>query len=556
MKTAVPTLFTPLRLVRDELFDLGLRHRELRALLDDIADIPWWHPAWWSVISGAALFEGYGAAVATGELHALYLSADGSPRIDTFMGRKAKNLPLAIHQRIARAVLWARAAVDTLEALDGALPRQPLHRCVTRERGWLRRRAIPDPRQVAFLTGNGAYLARVTPGDELALARALAEVMLPQASPRGASSAAPPLIPPRLVAIDRDATEPTPTAVAVSLLDAPRDLARHIHRQVWTRGGGPWLGVGSAPPYEITTTCHLVTDGYGHWLVTDDLLRRVDALAGLENDIIRELARSPGLCDPVDTTYQWRHICPAGVADAMIPGRIRFVQAAYTFGRALTRLYRSDQERARALYSPTFQVPIAPHAPGRNGAAGEAGFNGQNTGLYSSPEAGHNGERRRRRVVQGLMALRIQDGEFESFDAFRARLPAVLEREKHSAGILTRLALAAARIPIPDRLRQRYLGAPARPSRWTSLAEVLAGRGVLSCMRFSNRKSPTEPFYAAAAPPLQISPHDRRGAAVLTLMHHRGFVTATVTGTGLAATHDGAEQILRVWLEELERLQR
>lgn len=537
MKTAAPTLLHPFRLVREELSDLGSRHRKMRALLDDIAEIPWWHPAWWSIVGLAAIFECYGPEVAAEEVHAIYLSADGSPRIDAFMGRKARNPSLDSRRRIARAVIWARSAVDTLDALDGTLPRQPLHRCVARDRGWLRRRTIADSRRVAFLTPNGAYLARITPGCEPGLAHALAQVIGP-----GQPSPTPPAwTPPALTPIDVTSSQPTPAAVAVSLLDVPLDLARHIHRQVWTRGGGPWLGVGTAPPYEITTTCHLVTDGYGHWLVTDGFLRRVDALADLENRIVAQLEPGPALRHG---SHEWRDVFPTGIADTMVEGRVRFAEAAYTFGRTMARLYQNDAERARAPYSPTFQVPIAPDGPEID------------PGIRGGPGGQPDHDRRQRRVVLGLMALRRQNGELESFEAFRDRLPVLLEREKRRAGVLTRLALAAARIPVPDRLRQHYLGAPVRPKRWSSLSEVLAGRGVLSCMRLGKDELPTEPFYAAPGPPLQIAPHDPRGATVLTLMHYDDFATVTTSGTGLAATHDGAEHILQVWLEELERLRR
>ena len=519
MATATRRRFAPLRTLVDEITEAGSRNRQLRAMLDEVADIPWWNPVWSAVVGVSALFETYGPDVAASELHALYLSADGGPRIDTFMGRKIKNRLESPAARIARAVVLARAAVDTLDDLDGTLPRQPLHCCVGWKRGWLRRHAVSDPKQIAFLTANGGYVAKVTAGDELALARALAAGTLPH--------------------LLRNSSAPTPVAAAVSLVNAPLDRARHIHRQVWSDNGGPWLGVGSAEPYEITTTCHLVTDGYGHWLVTDQLFRRTDELAELERAIRGDLeARfaesgggpAPGVAGNDEVPYEWRFTWPVGVAETILEGHVSFAQAAYGFGRAVARLYQSDEERIQARHTPTFQVPIAPLPPDGSG------------------------ERRRQRVVPGLMAVRQSGGRFEPFDAFRARLPALLEREMRGGGVLTRLMQAAARVPAPDRVRRHYLAAPARPGRLSSFTEVVAGRGVLSCMRLGRHEQPKEPFYAVAGPPLQISPHDRRGAAVLTLMHHDGFVTVTTTGTGLAATHGGAARILDVWVEEIERL--
>ena len=235
-----------------------------------------------------------------------------------------------------------------------------------------------------------------------------------------------------------------------------------------------------------------------------------------------------------------RHIHRTGVASALIQGRLPFAAAAYAFGRAVAHIYQNEAERNRARYSPTFQVPIAPRIVPGNGAMGQGGAD--------------DVARRRRRVVHGLMALHMSGGEFESFDSFRARLPALIEREMAGQGVLTRLMQAAARAPVPTTVRRRYLAAPARPSLWTPPTEILAGRGDLSSLRFGGGECPTHPIVAVSSPPLESSPRDPRGGVVLTLVHHDGFATATASGTGLAATHRGAERILAEWLEQFERL--
>jgi hypothetical protein len=514
---------------KDAQSPLHVELRELRALLDDVAEIDWRHPAWWGLTFGTTLLGAYARAAQTEvphlELYTRYLSAQDSPRSDTFMGRQADRPPGGAAARLARAVLRARAATDALALLRNQFPGQPLDCTLERDAGWLEKRALPAGlRTVAFVLPHDVYLADLAPGSEARLCAALARAVL-GLSPRSDS----PLI--RLATRSGTAT---PAPVAVALGNADLAAAWHLHRRAWTRGGGPWLGLGDASPLELVTTCHLGVDGYGHARLATEIFAHLDQTQAGEDERLRQAARAElGAAEPcLDPAASVRSE-PVGFAGRVLDGHdVGFPESAYAFGRTLERLYRahlSTQERSTARFSPTFQVPIA---PGRR----------------------RDDQRRRGRILHGLMSLRMDRGQCEPFADFRARLPTLLGREAAAEGILTRVLSAAASAPLPRQVQRRLLSSSGLPRPWLPPVEVLAGRGGLSSLRFLPGEVPPAPLFAASTPALGASPRDPLGSVVLTLVYHDGARTASLAGTGLAQTTAGAETFLDVWQAELMRL--
>ena len=498
------------------------RIRELGALLDEVADVNWRHPAWWGLTGGAALLEALarpaGAADPDADPYAQFLGANGGPRSDTFMARDRAEPPLDLAGRIARALLRARAGAAAIATLDGTLPGQPLA-CVMRwQRGWLRRGPAPSPPAAALVTPAGAFLAPLARSDA-ELGRALAAALAGR--------------PHDLTPIDASARGPTPAAVAVAVEPEPLERARHLHRRAWTRGGGPWLGIGDAGPLELVTTCHLAVDGFGHGRVTSAVFAEVD----------RQAQRIPELAAVIRAALGGAAVAtlpapvigdPMGFAGQVLRGRtLAFPAVAYGFGRALECCYSAGlapAARRAARHSPSFQVPVAP-------------------GPLGDPE------RRGRRVLFAILALAMRDGEPEPFAEFRARLPALLERELAGRGVLTRILTATARAPLPAGMRRRLLGSSGRPHPLVPPIEILGGRGCLSSIRYPAGARPPAPLYAASSPALTASAKDPRGAVVLTVVHHDDAATVSVCGTGQASTHAGARAFLDLWLEELEPLE-
>lgn len=490
--------------------------RELGALAAEVTDFDWRHPAWLALFAGTALFEAAARATGVrarpGDLYATYLSANGGPRTDTFMARTREVRDEDAATTIATAVLRARAAVAAVDALAAELPDQPLDRILAWRDGWLTR--VPRPagaRSVAFVTPRGAFLANLEAPDEW-IADAL-----------GVACAGRPTT---LRAIDRASRTPAPAAVAVALAPESEATARHLHRRAWTAGGGPWLGIGRTRELDLVTTCHLVVDGYGH----GRLASLVFAAAGRPPDFLVAAAHrglgANGHARLFADAAPGRDADPIGYAARVLDGLpVVFPRAAYAFGRALDRVFRDDEHRRRARFSPTFQVPLVP------GDRDDA-------------------ERRRRRLLFGLLALRMQDGRFEAFDDFRARLEAFLPREAAAAGLLTRVLTATASVPLPSAWRRRLLASRGEPHPLLPPVEVLAGRGSLSLIRFGPGEAPPAPLFAASAPALV----DARGGCVLTLIPQDGGATASVCGTGRAGSPEGARRMLDVFSEELSRV--
>jgi len=148
--------------------------------------------------------------------------------------------------------------------------------------------------------------------------------------------------------------------------------------------------------------------------------------------------------------------------------------------------------------------------------------------------------------------VRMSNGEFESFEDFRARLRPALARDMAGEGLLTRLLQFTLATPMPDRLRRWALAARALPSAWLPPVAVLGGRGRLSSIRFTEEHAPSGPLIAASAPALGAARRDPAGGSVLTLIHGRDGITATLAGSGLAGDADGARRLLDAWRDLLD----
>jgi hypothetical protein len=473
--------------------------RELFELVGELGARPA-HPAWLALVAGTAILERLARLApdaVEGDPYTTYLAANGSPRSDTFMARARPARRLDAAGRIALAVVRAEAALAAIARLDGTLPGQPLARALRFERGWLRRVALNAGAPVVFITPSGRVAADPSSPEDCARA-------LGQACARGA----------RL-----DGAPVAAAAVAVDLSPQPAGTARHLHRRAWSDAGGPWLGVGETDALEIVTTCHLAVDGYGHGRLADGVFHAVDAVT---SDRLARLSRAAraGLGDAEPSFDEAPAIAGAvalGFASRVVPrDEIVFARVAYAVGRALARL---TPGRGGA---PTFQVTVAP-------------------GKRDDPD------RRRRRVRFALLAL----GRDETFATFRARLAAVVEREREQPGLLGRVLEATARAPLPRALRRRLLASEGRPSRLVPPVEALGGRASLSLIRYPPEERPRAPLAGASSPGLVATARDPLGSFVVTIVEHEGGGTISVDGTGVAGTDEGARRVLDILLEEL-----
>lgn len=487
--------------------------RELRALLDEVAEIDWRHPAWWGSVAATAAFERLPARGGH-DLDAGYLTSDGGPRSDTFMATPCAAADAA--HAVAAGVVQARAAWDALATLDGTLPGQPLL-CQLDHRGALaRRRPLSQPRRAVFATPSGAYVAtlgeRATSDGELVRELARAHAGHPPARHR-------------LTRVDPRSDALLDAAISVSLLLEEPATARHAHRRGWNTAGGPWLGVARAVDRAFVTTSHTVVDGYGHALIANAVL------AAPVPDTLIAAARRVLDGAPLEPAPALAQALPLGIAVGELLAAPRFAELLYATGWALERIYRRDlspAQRRRARFTPTLQIPIAPGAP-------------------------DDPARLRRRVAPGLIALRMHRGELEDPTALRARLGALIAREAACAGALGRLREAALRVPLPASIKRRSLRAGAVPHPLAPPIEVLAGRGCLSSLGFPPGAAPPMSLQAASAPALDASVGDPRGGSVVTVVTGAETSTVTVSGTGLAGTEAGARAFLRAWEQGLER---
>lgn len=487
---------------------------ELLAQLGELADIDWRHPAWWVAIAGTAALE---RLPARDDADAAIVTSDGGPRADTFMAR-SRPAPTTPAERVVRAVARARAAVQVVDRLADAFPEQPL-RCQLDARGSIvRRQPLPARARVVFATPTGSYAALLDadPASDWLLAAELAR-----------ACAEAPSIGHRLTRIDGDDSALPDAAATISLLDEELATARHVHRRGWSRAGGPWLGIADAGGRQIVSTAHLVVDGYGHAQLAGALFAAEDQLAATPSLAAAARRMSTAMASPAAPALPGA--LPIGVATAVTTGPGGLAELMHATATALEAHCRRDlppAARRRARFTPTIQIPIAP------GRAGDP-------------------HRRARRVVPGLFALRMHEGQIEPLHSVRWRLRQLIEREVASAGALTRMRDAAARAPVPARLKRALLSPGVTPRRWLPPVEILGGRGCLSSLRLPS--PPAMPLWAASAPALDPTPGDPRGGTVVTVIHGDGELAITVSGTGRAGTAAGAQSFLDAWLEAHRR---
>ncbi len=484
--------------------DVRSRAAEIRSLLEQVADVDFRHPAWWLAVNATAALEGLGGTI--DDRRSFYL--DGSLHADTFMARYSRRRSHGV-DAIADAVIRARALVAAISELDGTLPGQPLGCVLERHGRWMNRVALSThPPRIAFVTPVGNFLAVLGERADAdpALCFDLAQVISGRTIRTG-----------QVAPLGHSAT-PTPAIGVVSLVPESPGEACHLHRRVWSAGGGPWVGVGLAPPYEVVTTTHLAIDGFGHALLAESVFRKEDAVSAERRAALcREAARGQGAqCEFME---RGSNSSGFGIATLELPVMPSFASAAYALGRTLEPFARSGWPaplRRRAHFSPTFHVPVAP-------------------GQREDPE------RRRRRVVPGLLSLRMKEGTFEPFESFRARLPALLLRECAQEGVLTRMARASLRAPLPTAAK-RWIVAGGPPRPWLPLFETLCGRGCLSLLRFPPGERPRQALFAVSSPAL----HDTDiGAMVLTLVESDDGCALTLGGTGRA----DSDRTARGWLD-------
>ncbi len=427
----------------------------LRQQIDAIADVRWWHPAWRSLIWGTSCLAVTGGAPSA-RRQQLYRRANGGPASDTFMARDAGNRYHGsdIAAVAARAVVGAAAAIERLDWLQTRQPGQTLQAVVRWSDGWLEphRLTSDEARTAFFVAPRGIYRAKVEPASLLAVASCLASDLASEAA----------LLAGILESVDTQAAGAARAAVVVSLLPQRIPDARHLHRSAWSRGGGPWLGVGFAADLDVVSTCHLGVDGFGHALLTDGICARIADQAPALTQRLRA-ADDRWSAPRGDTACESAEPDLLGFAARDLPdGAGRFAHQAYAMGRALGRFLNTDRVgdgAPPARFSPTFQVPVAP-------ASSDGGF------LRDAD------------VFHGLLSVRKSEAGFEPLSAFEARLPDWIERERHGEGVLSRIGLAIAGSPLPRAAKLRLLRSRREPSPWLPPVEVLCGRGRLSSLRF------------------------------------------------------------------------
>jgi hypothetical protein len=479
-------------------------------LVDELADVSWWHPAWLALAGGTTLLEAlarWKPDPLDADVYSAYLAANGSPRSDTFMARDRRGPDDSTAAAIGRAVLGASAAAHAVHELDGRLPGQPLAIALRRDGGWLRRAPLPDARWAAFVTPRGRFLGELGDGD--ALARDL-----------GAACAGRPPGP-RLRVLDADALPDATVAADIALQPLP--IARHLHRRAWTPSGGPWLGVGRTAALDLVTTCHLAVDGYGHALLARRVFDALDDRAHLARLVAAAHAGLGGAGEPLPDAGALDGALPLGFAAEIVDAAaVRFPRATYALGRTLDALFPS-----RRGFTPTFSVAVA-------------------QGDRDDPL------RRLRRVAFIALSLRRHDGELEGFEAFRERLREAVAAEAARPGLLMRTLAATATAPLPRALRRRLLASDGRPSRWVPPVELLAGRASLSLIRHPPDERPPAPLYAASSPGLLATRGDPLGSFVITIIDHGTRCTVSLDGTGLAGSDAGARKVLERYLAELQ----
>jgi hypothetical protein len=425
------------------------RAAELRGELAEIADVS--DPRWWLVAGGAAV---------DWNDRSTYVASDAEPWADTFIGHREE----APRDVLADAFVRAHAARAALRELDGELPEQPL--AVTVRRTAHGSVTEPSPLDVvAFAIGQRVVAHKLADRIEDETGEFVTAESVPFAT--------------------------------ITIGDERLETARHGHRRGWRDTHGPWLGLGRAGNLALVSTCHMVVDGYGHAWLSARIAEHARKLRGSVRPMSSFVAPQPGtVAGAMPLSIAWRELPSPSP---------RAVALAYALGIVLHEL---DGARD-ALFSPTFQIPVAPGAPG-------------------------DPRRVRNRVVPALTSVRFDRGVPEPFDAFAMRTKQVLAREAAGEGVLSRLLTAARAVPMPLAWKRQAVGV-ARPGWLDPIANVLGGRGCLSKIAISERVPPS---CAVSSPARLASELDDLGSCVVTVLDDG--VQAAITWCGSGRAGDGA----------------
>ena len=301
------------------------RARQFREELNAVADVNWLHPIWYALIWESSFLHRSDGV--TGDAMQTYRSANGGPHSDTFMAQPG-NLSGSLTLRVARAVMGATVALEELGHLQSRLRGQMLQSCLQWERGWLNPKSLEaeETRNAVFITPRGCFLGRAEASQAVTIGLALCRLLA-----TGDRSS-----PDVLRPIDGRHSKAVRAAVAVSLFPQSAPQCRHLHRCGWSQGGGPWLGLGETADWQFVSTCHRAIEGFGHALLTQQILARVAERAPglgatLENQLAVPLPTRLEAVPPLSFPE------PAlGLATRFLPqGGGRFVHQAYATGRAL-----------------------------------------------------------------------------------------------------------------------------------------------------------------------------------------------------------------------------
>lgn len=518
-------------------FAWARRTRELHDELAAIADVSSLGPTWW-ILAGTA------AAAEPLPPRAHYVVSDAEPNGDTFIGHRSPSPS----DPIVDAIVRAHASRVALRELHGRLPDQPL--AVTVQRSEVGARVVPSSLEIAaFAIGDSVIVARlaIDVESEGPLAARLAAIARTSTSTFGAEAQI--RFDTSLARGSNDALSNAATSnVAVAAGDVPTPfvcvsigedritVARHGHRRAWREGAGPWLGLGRVGELAITSTCHMVVDGYGHaWLAARiaELAETIkQGSSPTSSNTTSSWASSP-TADPPTPSSSRRgteplssgvgaddvpHLAlvpsavPLGVAWRELPSPApRALELAYALGRVLHRV----AGKADATFSPTFQIPIAP------GDARDPG-------------------RIERRVVPTAISVRFVDGQPEPFEAFEARAKQILAREAQGRGLCSRLLTAARAVPVPLAFKRRSFTA-GRAGVFDKIAEVVGGRACLSKIRMAT----AVPLSCAVSSPARLATRDDPvGGCVLTIVEDGTRAAITACGSGLAGSGDDAADLI------------
>lgn len=466
---------------------------ELRRILSELVDADWKDPRWWALVGGSSAFDVYDRARSLLRRPRRPEGLPGSgPANDAWIGRNC-TVDTATADRIARAVIAARAATEAIASVDPELPDQALRCHVARSPAGHRRVThASSRRRVVFVLPNERFVASLLPDrrTDVELARQLARALAGQHQP--------PLF--RLTRLAANPSKATPVSVAVSLCDEHENTGRHIHRRGWSNSGGPWLGVGWSDNRELVSASRGAVSSFAHTRVAVELFRTADRQGDVALLTSAARAELPGSLDMFRLPP--RGAVSLGVATTHVDRPAPNLAAlAYAVGTVAGEFYPRP---ASSSYGPVFQLALP------------------------DPE-----RTRPRRQPLGMLSVATIGDVPESFAQFRRRMPALLERQRAAPQLLDRLADQLARLPggSPLRVRMRLDHVDLAPAQ-----------------------QPGEPLYCVARPALRASEQDHLGSSAIAVIPDANGYSLSVSGTGFSGTNLGAGRVLEQLRKELDHL--